>query len=110
MIQLGNFRIKSSSIFAFRYDIPTRNEYNDYCLKIIVWVKEQEEPFTYEISIIPPEYKTTVKRYLGIFKTTHKSLVKYSIDEAIKHPNLDTKKYTKYQEFVKQLETLKETK
>ena len=76
------FYFKDEDIQAVRVNMIGRSDSKEFSIKILVWLKNVEDPFTFSSNILEPEYKEIIKKGL-FFNKKEKVLIKYYIEEAI---------------------------
>lgn len=93
--------VNESKIVAIRVNY-VRDEDEDYCANLIVWVEGKEAPLIYQIPLIQAEYEEIPQPKLwGIFKRPNKQkLITYNRNTISTHPKLNKANYQIVLDFI----------
>lgn len=78
-----------------------RDKEDNYCVKIIIWIKNREQPFTFSYKLAPADYKITKRK----FWFNKKELIKYKFEEL---KNLKSTNFTNYNNYIDTVNKLDE--
>jgi hypothetical protein len=77
----NGFNINIDEIVSVRTPAVERDSSNDLVVKIQVYTKSIDDPFSYSSVLKEADYEVITVPFMGFFKRTEKKLIKYSPDE-----------------------------